>query len=142
MSCHVLAWLVLSCSRKSALNTQAKLVLSVASPYSLAALGEEGLEPPTPRFVAVCSNPLSYTPLTLSWTDPITQLLRLSSRSRTGQANSQVLRESIAQHPGSGNTPTPCVLIQERLLLLIRGKRPSKPRRQRDTPTEQTGGLE
>jgi hypothetical protein len=25
-------------------------------------LGEEGLEPPTPRFVAACSNPLSYTP--------------------------------------------------------------------------------
>ena len=24
--------------------------------------GEEGLEPPTPRFVAACSNPLSYTP--------------------------------------------------------------------------------
>lgn len=25
-------------------------------------MGEEGLEPPTPRFVAACSNPLSYTP--------------------------------------------------------------------------------
>ncbi len=28
-------------------------------------MGEEGFEPPTPWFVATCSSPLSYTPMSL-----------------------------------------------------------------------------
>ena len=40
--------------------------------------GEEGLEPPTPRFVAACSNPLSYTPFYVSCVNlPLGPRLRL-----------------------------------------------------------------
>lgn len=40
--------------------------------YPLA--GEEGLEPPTPRLTAVCSNQLSYTPILATSTglEPVT----------------------------------------------------------------------
>nr|YP_009294542.1 hypothetical protein Aspa_146 [Asparagopsis taxiformis]AOM66025.1 hypothetical protein Aspa_146 [Asparagopsis taxiformis] len=33
--------------------------------YYFSISGKEGFEPPTPWFVAMCSNPLSYKPLTI-----------------------------------------------------------------------------
>ena len=35
-----------------------------ACAFKIIEMGEEGFEPPTPWFVATCSGPLSYTPLT------------------------------------------------------------------------------
>jgi hypothetical protein len=57
-------------------------------------MGEEGFEPPTPWFVATCSSPLSYTPMSLDLIIPYpSNIASLQSRSFDASRKKKQLME-------------------------------------------------